>query len=153
MSERECASACRRWVAATGAWRPARRRWQDMQGSTKVTGFIIAIAIAVAMLGTSCIISSDDDDSTITVENQSSYVIEEVRVAAVGVDTWGPNLIPGALFPGESVTISVDCDTYDVLIVDETGLDCTLVGLDLCFEDGTWVVTDGTLNQCAFGAR
>jgi hypothetical protein len=71
-------------------------------------------------------------------------------VASVDSRSWGPNLVPEALFPGESVDISVSCDTYDVLVVDETGLDCILPAIDLCFSSGTWVITDSTLDNCAF---
>jgi len=123
-----------------------------MQGSTKsaVAAAVAAIAIGLG-LGAGCIISSDDGSSTLTIDNESSYVITEVHIAAVGVDTWGPNLIPDALLPGESLVITnIDCDTYDVLVTDETGVDCVLGNLDLCFDDGRWVVTNSTLDTCAF---
>jgi hypothetical protein len=102
---------------------------------------------------TGCFVTTSDDgtDSTLTVENQSSFTIEEVHVAPVESTEWGPNLVPEALLPGEAVDIDVSCGTYDVLVVDETNTDCVLTSFDLCFSSGTWVVTDATLDRCAFG--
>jgi hypothetical protein len=35
-------------------------------------------------------------------------------------------------------------------VVDETGVQCELASLDLCFDDGLWVIDDFTLDVCAF---
>jgi hypothetical protein len=110
-----------------------------------------ALFTAALVALSACVITDDSgNDSTITVDNESSFVLDEVHVAPVDSQSWGPNLVPEALFPGESVDISVSCDFYDVLVVDETGVDCVLSDLDLCFSSGVWVVTDGTLDNCAF---
>src|SRR5262245_61416429 len=98
---------------------------------TSLRTLSISALLAVALGG--CIVTTDDNDSTLTVDNQSSFVLDEVHVAAVSEDNWGPNLVPEALFPGESVDISLTCDTYDVLVVDETGVECVLSSFDLCF--------------------
>jgi hypothetical protein len=105
---------------------------------------------AVLLAVSACVITDDGTDSLLTIDNESSFVIEEVHVAPVDSRSWGPNLVPEALFPGESVDIAVSCDVYDVLVVDETGLDCVLPSIDLCFSSGTWVITDTTLNDCFF---
>ena len=106
---------------------------------------------AVLLAVPACVVATDDGtDSLLTIENESSFVIEEVHVAPVDSRSWGPNLVPEALFPGEAVDIAVSCDVYDVLVVDETGLDCVLSGIDLCFSSGTWVITDNTLDDCFF---
>ncbi len=110
--------------------------------------FLFAAALAGAA---ACTASVDPGpDSTLTVVNDSSYFIDELHVAEVSDPSWGPNLVDG-LAPGEQVTVAVDCGTYDVLVVDETGVECELQGLDLCFDDGTWVIDDVTLDVCAFG--
>jgi hypothetical protein len=98
-----------------------------------------------------CFVSADTTgDSSLIIDNQSDYVIDEVHVAPVDSRSWGPNLVPEALFPGESIEIVVDCDVYDVLIVDELGIECVLAGIDLCFDSDVWVITNHTLDVCAF---
>lgn len=112
------------------------------------------LAAAAATVG-ACVAStdggSDIDDSTLTIVNDSSYVITEVHLAEVGSRSWGRNLVPEELYPGEELlVVDIDCGTYDVMVTDETGLDCILGNLDLCFDDDAWVIDDFTLDTCAF---
>ena len=114
-------------------------------------GSVLLGLVAVGSSG--CLIVDDDSpDSTLTIDNASSYVITEVNVASVGTVSWGPNLLPAPLFPDDSLVISLDCDTYDVRVVDNgvPAAECILYNFDLCFDNGYWTLTDGTLNSCAF---
>ena len=54
------------------------------------------------------------------------------------------------LFPDEEILLGVSCDFYDALVVDEEGVDCELLDLDLCFNDATWVIQNDTCS--VFGA-
>lgn len=111
----------------------------------------LALTAALATGAAGCVISSGDD-SSFTIVNDSSYVLYEVYIAEVSDPTWGPNLAPAPLFPGdELVVVDIDCGTYDVLVVDDTGLECELRNVDLCFDDDYWYITDFTLDVCAFG--
>lgn len=115
---------------------------------------LIAPLFLLVMFAQGCVIV-DDDDNTLTVYNESSYVIDFLYITEVDTFDWGPNVLGGsALFPGESVTVSVGCDTYDIKVVDETGVECELYNVDVCFgEDDGWVVDDFTLDTCAFGVN
>ena len=95
--------------------------------------------------------SSDDgviieDDSTLLVVNESDFVIEELFITDVDASGWGPNLLGAdALFPGEDFLVTdISCGFYDVLLVDETGVECELLEVDLCFDDATWVIRNDT---------
>jgi hypothetical protein len=115
----------------------------------------LSVATLASILATApgCVVV-DHRDSTLTIDNDSSYVLEEIRLAQVDTPSWGPNVVPDLLYPGESVTVyDIRCDYYDVLVVDETGLECVLYDLDLCFSDRRWIVSDSTLNACAFKRR
>ena len=90
-------------------------------------------------------------DSTITVWNESNYIIEDIYVTQVDTFDWGPDLLGGdVLRSGESITIEVDCDVYDIKVIDETGVPCELHDIDVCLEDDGWVIDDVTLDTCAF---
>lgn len=91
------------------------------------------------------------DDSSLVIDNQSSFVIEEVYLTGVGNSSWGPNRLGGdALFPDETLTLGVSCGTYDALLVDEDGIDCEIHDLDLCLNDAVWVIRNNTCT--VFGA-
>lgn len=97
--------------------------------------------------------SSDNTttDATLRVQNSSDFDIVELHVAPVGTTTWGPNLIVGdTLAPGDSLTVGVVCDTYDVRLVDDSGVPCELNDLDLCLNDADFIIHNNTCT--VFGA-
>lgn len=100
-------------------------------------------ALAACLLAGGCVISSSD--ATLTVANESDYVIEEIYLTEVDNPSWGRNLLGGdVLFPGEEMTLGVSCDYYDALIVDEDGVECEVYDLDLCLNDALWVIRNNT---------
>lgn len=115
-----------------------------MSATTRTVTLAACIA-ASAIFAPGCLIVADDD-STLTVENDSDFVIEEINVTEVDNRDWGPNLIPEALFPGETVEIDLDCDTYDARLIDEDDVECVIDSIDLCFDDALWRVRN---NSCA----
>jgi hypothetical protein len=93
-----------------------------------------------------------DGDSSLYVSNQSDFEIHEMYVTPVASPTWGPNLLRGdILFPGDAMFLSLDCDTYDAMLIDETGAACEVANVRLCFDDADWIIRN---NTCAlFEAR
>lgn len=114
---------------------------------------LVASLFVLSMFGQGCVIVTDDAN-TITIYNESSYDIYELYVTPDYVFDWGPNLLRNDVLTayGDRITIEVDCDVYDIKVVDDTGLPCELYGVDVCFgEDDAWVIDDFTLDTCAFG--
>jgi hypothetical protein len=110
----------------------------------------VAAVLLSLSLSTGCIFVTDGD-SSLTVINDSSFILYEIHVADIRDPVYGPDLLRGdVLYPGESLTVILDCGTYDVLIVDEFNVECELLGLDLCFEDTAWVIDDVELALCSF---
>ena len=107
--------------------------------------FFAVTAIAAAATLTGCVVQADEDAS-LTVYNESSFVIEELYLTEVDSPTWGSDLLGSdVLFPGEAIELGVDCDYYDALVIDETGLECEILDIDLCFNDAQWVIRN---NSC-----
>jgi hypothetical protein len=101
---------------------------------------------AVAALAAGCA------DSSFSIENRSSFTLQEINLAPVDSLTWGRDLLAGdVLFPGETLHIEqIDCDVYDVRVEDNAGRECILVDLDLCFDDALWILDNARLASCAF---
>jgi hypothetical protein len=114
---------------------------------------LISSLFLLSVLAQGCVVVSDDE--SITIYNDSSYVIEDLYVTERDTFDWGQDLLGSdALFPGESISIEVGCDVYDIKVVDETGVPCELYDVDVCFgEDDAWFVDDATLDFCAFGVK
>jgi hypothetical protein len=91
-------------------------------------------------------------DSSLTVDNESSFALEQIQLAPVDQVTWGPNLLRGdILAPGEALQIDqIDCNTYDVHIISEAGQECVVSSLDLCFDNARWVIDNTELAHCSF---
>ncbi|HVK71673.1 MAG TPA: hypothetical protein VM734_00070 [Kofleriaceae bacterium] len=114
--------------------------------------FVAALAGAVLV---GC---NDDDDidfgTTMVLQNRSSFALEEVRLARIDDPEFGPDLLPDVLLPGEDLIINnIDCGVFDVLIVDELGVPCTLTDLELCVSSDVFVIDDTLLDICAFSPR
>lgn len=109
-----------------------------------------SIASLLVIATTGCVFT--DADSSLLVSNDSSFEIHEIYVTEVASLSWGANLLrEDILFPGDSLSLAVDCGTYDAMLVDETDETCEISSIDLCFDDADWVIRD---NTCAvFEAR
>jgi|GEM_PF-6193471 len=98
--------------------------------------------------------TGDDDpigDSTLVIANESSFFIIEINVSPVSETTFGPDLLgDDVLEPGEALEVTLECDDYDIRVVDEDEVECILFEIDLCFEDAVWEITDDVLLSCAF---
>ena len=117
---------------------------------TRLASLLSAVALATTLGATGCIIS--DSGSDLTVTNNSSFDIQELYLTFSTSGGWGANhLGSNPLLPGESITLAgISCDTYDVLMVDETGAKCEHDNLDLCLSSASWVITN---NTCSVFAR
>jgi hypothetical protein len=106
---------------------------------------LLASLFALSVFAQGCVVVSDDGDSTLTIYNDSNYVMVELYITEAYEGTsWGQNWLSGAaLFPDEEITISLDCGTYDVQVVDEDGFVCEYYDEYLCFDDDIWYVTCG----------
>ncbi len=104
-------------------------------------------SLALAVSASACVMA---DDATLTVVNDSSYLIYELYVAPVDTTSWGRNLLGGDfLAPGEELTLGVDCDYYDARLIDEDGVECRVYDLDLCLNDAVWEITNNTCSVFA----
>lgn len=127
----------------------------------RTTSALTLVLASSLLLGTACGGGGDDDvviddsDSTLLVVNQSDFVIEEIYITDVDSSGWGPDLTGGdVLFPEEDILLTdLPCDFYDVLMVDETDLECEVLDVDLCFDDATWVITNDTCDVFSAEAK
>jgi hypothetical protein len=107
--------------------------------------------LALGALG-ACSDDGSDLDSTLTIENESSYAFAEINLSPEDSTNWGSDLLGADILePGELLEVSgVACDVYDIRIVDDEGDECVLASVDLCLDNAVWSIDDAELAACQF---
>jgi hypothetical protein len=105
----------------------------------------LLVAGTAACAGSATVEVEPTPGASLTVVNDSDFVIHEIFLTETDNPDWGPNLLRGdVLFPDEELVLGVPCDFYDALLVDEDGVECEVHDLDLCLNDAVWVIRNST---------
>jgi hypothetical protein len=93
------------------------------------------------------------DVGSLTLRNNSSYMIYQMHLSPYDDPSWGPDLLGGdPLLPGEGGRAPVfQCAKYDLKLVDDEGGECVVNDIDLCFNDEDWSIDDDDLAICQDG--
>ena len=88
--------------------------------------------------------------ATIKVVNQSKWEIHHLYLSSAADKKWGPDQLgDDVLKTGASFTLTnIDCDDYDIKLVDEDGDECVVEEVNLCGDDTVWKITDKLLLKC-----
>jgi hypothetical protein len=86
----------------------------------------------------------------IKIINQSKWEIHHLYLSPSASKHWGSDQLgEEVLSKGESYTLTnIDCDTYDIKVVDEDGDECVIENVDLCADESYWKITDKELLDC-----
>ncbi len=88
--------------------------------------------------------------ATIKVINESDWTIEHMYLSSTSDKNWGPDQLgDDTIETGQSFTLrNIDCDHYDVRLVDEDGDECVVQDVELCGDHTTWRITNKILLAC-----
>jgi hypothetical protein len=91
------------------------------------------------------VLSACSTNGDLTVTNSSDFAITEMHVTQTTNISWGPNLLAGTvLLPGQQTTVTAVCDTYDVMLVDQSGATCEIDNINLCLNSADFVITNSS---------
>lgn len=107
-------------------------------------------AVALVLAALTLPLSAAKKKASIKVINQSKWEIHHLFLSPSTSKHWGPDQLgEEVLAKGESFTLTnIDCDTYDIRVVDEDGDECILENQDLCGNASYWKITDKELLAC-----
>lgn len=110
----------------------------------------VIFAVAIAMLATSSPVLAAKKSATIKVINQSKWDIHHLYLSSSDDQHWGPDQLgEDVLTKGDSITLTgIDCDDYDIKVVDEDGDECVIEQVSLCKDNSYWKITDKDLLEC-----
>lgn len=88
--------------------------------------------------------------ATIKIINQSKWEIHHLYLSPTSEEHWGPDQLGDEVIgTKESFTLrGIDCDDYDIKVVDEDGDECVIEDVNLCGDDTVWKITDKNLLKC-----
>jgi hypothetical protein len=107
---------------------------------------IVLLAVAVCALT----VPMYAKKATVKIINQSKWEIHQIFLSSSDDQEWGPDQLEDeVLAKGESLTLTdIDCDIYDIQVVDEDGDECVIEQVDLCGDNSYWKITDKDLLEC-----
>ena len=108
-----------------------------------VVAVFAAVAVSVSMPASAA--------SSIKVHNKSKWEIHHLFLSPTSEkDEWGPDQLGEAVIKtGGTFTLTdIECNKYDIKIVDEDGDECVVTGVSLCDDAAVWNITDERLLKC-----
>jgi hypothetical protein len=90
--------------------------------------------------------------SSIKVHNKSKWEIHHLFLSPTSEkDEWGPDQLGDAVIKANGGTFTltdIECNKYDIKIVDEDGDECVVSAVALCDDSAVWNITDERLLKC-----
>ncbi|MFO0613737.1 MAG: hypothetical protein U0414_14175 [Polyangiaceae bacterium] len=88
--------------------------------------------------------------SSVKIKNASSWAIHQLFLTPFDSTSWGEDQLGAdTVKSGESLELQkIECDTYDIKLVDEQGDTCIVQDIDLCLQDASWTLDDKELVGC-----
>jgi hypothetical protein len=110
---------------------------------------VVAVFAAVALLSVSIPAFAA---SSIKVHNKSKWEIHHLFLSPTSEkDEWGPDQLGDAVIKANGGTFTltdIECNKYDIKIVDEDGDECIVSAVSLCDDSAVWNITDERLLKC-----
>lgn len=109
--------------------------------------FLAAFTVSCA---TTKAVGHDWWHGTLTLHNDSSYAVHHLYLTPAHAVRWGPDQLGhDVLEHAETITLAgLDCEEYDLKLIDHEGDECVVEDIDLCLQDASWSLTDRALAAC-----
>lgn len=123
-----------------------------MSLSSRFLGLSLALLLTGAAGCTTDEPGGGGGGASLTIDNESSYSFIEINISPVNQTSWGSDLLGAEILePGDTFLVSeIDCDIYDIRLIDEDSDECILTDIDLCFDNAIWQIDDAELAACVF---
>ena len=99
-------------------------------------------------------LAKDKKKAAIKVVNQSKWEIHHLYLSSTTEKNWGPDQLGDDVISaggGTFTLTNIDCDDYDIKVVDEDGDECVVEEVNLCGDETVWKITDKILLKCEKG--
>lgn len=125
-----------------------KRNFARGKGSASYGVIILAFALCVLVVAPR-LSSANSQTISITVVNNSSWVIRHIYLSAPNNNNWGPDqLNETSLSPGGTVTINASCSGPEIKVISEDQDGCFLSTVVSCAGDASWTITSNATPDC-----
>ena len=113
--------------------------------------FAVLALAATACATTHAAVGHEWFHGSITIDNDSDYAVHHVFLTPAHAISWGPDQLgTDVLFPHETAALAgLECEEYDLKLVDNDGDTCVVEDIDLCLQDAHWHLTNAQLAACS----
>lgn len=117
-----------------------------MKNSSKSIMAFLAIAVLVFLAPA----QAAKKRASVELVNKSKFEIHHLYLSPTDTDDWGPDQLgKHVIETGGSFTLTdIDCDAYDVKLVDEAGDECIVTDELLCKDAESYVISNEALVAC-----
>ncbi|MBI2214614.1 MAG: hypothetical protein HYU52_13290 [Acidobacteria bacterium] len=115
---------------------------------TSIVGIVALTVLALVLLAP---MGADGAElASVKILNKSEWDIHHFYLSPADSNEWGPDQLGEVVLEsGSSFTLTdIECDLWDIKVVDEDGDECEIRGVALCDEDAVWRITDDELLAC-----
>ncbi|MFA6958851.1 MAG: hypothetical protein WC538_23515 [Thermoanaerobaculia bacterium] len=115
---------------------------------TSLVGVFVLVAFTIVLLVP--VEAGAAETASVRILNKSKWDIHHFYLSSTDTEEWGPDQLgEDVLESGSSFTLTdIECDIWDIKVVDEDGDECEIRGVALCDEDAIWKITDDELLEC-----
>lgn len=117
---------------------------------TKKKGLVLFAGVALLAFSSLTIFSRPRSQAgSITIVNNSGRDIRHVYFSPPDSDNWGPDQLNNSIIgSGQSLTLSVSCDTATTKVITEDQNGCFLYNTASCSENSSWTITNAAVPDC-----
>jgi hypothetical protein len=107
-------------------------------------------AVVAAACATTPVAAHEWWHGSITVANDSNYDINHLFLTPSHEVHWGPDQLGQEVLAShhEMTLVGLECEAYDLKLIDHEGDECVVHDIDLCLQDAHWHLTDHELSTC-----
>jgi hypothetical protein len=112
---------------------------------------VVALVLLAVFTGVAMPAAAARKKATIKVVNQSKWEIHHLYLSSTTEKSWGPDQLGDEVINAQGGSFkltNIDCDDYDIKVVDEDGDECVVEKVNLCGDDTVWKITDKILLAC-----
>lgn len=111
---------------------------------------VLVLSLVAVGFSSTLMAGSKKKTSSIEIVNKSKWDIHHLYLSPSDDNEWGPDQLGKHIIESNDrfTLTEIECDVYDIKLVDEDGDECVIEEESLCNDEAIWKITDEELLSC-----